>query len=118
MTAPRIFATAYDSLGLQVDRIGNAVADGAVALAALGVLQVITLVLPCLAIVLTASRIGRRARRRALRLGVGQRGADGVRRGRHARRGGLRRLDVVAQRRLRADPSRASAARCRRSRPR
>jgi putative peptide zinc metalloprotease protein len=61
MTAPRIFATAYDSLGLQVDRIGNAVADGAVALAALGVLQMVTLVLPCLAIVLTASRLGRRA---------------------------------------------------------
>ncbi len=61
LTAPRIFATAYDSLGLQVDRIGDAVADGAVALAAVGVLQVLTLVLPCLAIVLTATRIGRRA---------------------------------------------------------
>lgn len=61
LTAPRIFATAYDSLGLQIDRVGDAVADGAVALAALGVLQVITLVLPCLALVLTASRIGRRA---------------------------------------------------------
>ena len=61
LTAPRIFATAYDSLGLQIDRVGDAVADGAVALAALGVLQVITLVLPCLAIVLTATRIGRRA---------------------------------------------------------
>ena len=61
MSAPRIFATAYDSLGLQIDRVGDAVADGAVALAALGVLQVVTLVLPCLAIVLTASRIGRRA---------------------------------------------------------
>ena len=42
--APRMFATAYDSLGLQVDRVGDAIADGAVALAALGVLQVITLV--------------------------------------------------------------------------
>ncbi len=61
MAAPRIFATAYDSLGLQFDRVGDAVADGAVALAALAVLQVITLVLPCLAIILTASRIGRRA---------------------------------------------------------
>ncbi len=63
MSAPRIFATAYDSLGLQVDRIDDAVADGAVALAALGVLQVLTLVLPCAAIVLTASRIGRRTLR-------------------------------------------------------
>lgn len=61
LTAPRIFATAYDSFGLQIDRVGDAIADGAVALAALGVLQVITLVLPCLALVLTASRIGRRA---------------------------------------------------------
>jgi putative peptide zinc metalloprotease protein len=61
LTAPRIFATAYDSLGLQIDRVGDAVADGTVALAAVGVLQVITLVLPCLAIVLTATRIGRRA---------------------------------------------------------
>jgi putative peptide zinc metalloprotease protein len=61
LAAPRIFATAYDSLGLQIDRVGDAVADGTVALAAVGVLQVITLVLPCLAIALTASRIGRRA---------------------------------------------------------
>ena len=107
MSAPRIFATAYDSLGLQVDRIGDAVADGAVALAALGVLQVITLVLPCLAIVLTATRIGRR---RCAASSAGPRGAraDGVRHGRHARGGGLRRLDLVAQRRLRADPARGA----------
>jgi putative peptide zinc metalloprotease protein len=60
MSAPRIFATAYDSLGLQFDRLGAAVSDGAVALSAVGVLQVITLVLPCAALVLTALRIGRR----------------------------------------------------------
>ena len=60
MAAPRIFATAYDSFGLQADRVGDAVAEGAVALAALGVLQVLTLALPCLAIVLTATRLGRR----------------------------------------------------------
>ncbi|HUR84529.1 MAG TPA: hypothetical protein VMY78_04230 [Solirubrobacteraceae bacterium] len=61
VSAPRIFATAYDSLGLQYDRVSTAVSDGAVAVAALGVIQVLVLVLPCLAIVLTATRIGRRA---------------------------------------------------------
>ena len=74
LSAPRIFATAYDSLGLQVDRIGHAVEDGAVALAALGVLQVLTLVLPCLAIFLTASRIGRRAAGGLLRWASGSAG--------------------------------------------
>ena len=60
MAAPRIFATAYDSFGLQTDRVADAVSEGAVALATLGVLQVLLLVLPCLAIVLTATRLGRR----------------------------------------------------------
>ena len=60
VTAPRIFATAYDSLGLQADRIGDAVSDGAVALAALGSIQILALVLPCAAIVLTGLRIVRR----------------------------------------------------------
>ena len=58
--APRIFATAYDSAGLQLDRISAAVSDGAVALTALGALQLVTLVLPCAAIALTAVRLGRR----------------------------------------------------------
>jgi putative peptide zinc metalloprotease protein len=61
MVAPRIFATAYDSFGLQTDRVADAISDGAVALATLGVLQVLLLLLPCLAIVLTATRLGRRA---------------------------------------------------------
>ncbi len=58
--APRIFATAYDSLGLQIDRISAAVSDGAIALTALSALQILALLLPCLAIVLTAWRLGRR----------------------------------------------------------
>jgi putative peptide zinc metalloprotease protein len=61
LSAPRIFATAYDSLGLQSDRISTAVSDGAVAVAALGVVQVLALALPCAAIALTAWRIGRRS---------------------------------------------------------
>jgi putative peptide zinc metalloprotease protein len=61
LSVPRIFATAYDSAGLQIDRIGAAVADGAVALTALGVVQFVALVLPCAALTLTATRIGRRA---------------------------------------------------------
>ena len=60
IAAPRIFATAYDSFGLQTDRVADAISDGAVALATLGVLQVLLLALPCLAIVLTATRLGRR----------------------------------------------------------
>ena len=60
MVAPRIFATAYDSFGLQTDRVADAISDGAVALATVGVLQVLLLLLPCLAIVLTATRLGRR----------------------------------------------------------
>ena len=60
LSAPRIFATAYDSMGLQVDRIEAAVSDGAVALTALSALQIATLVLPCAALTLSALRIGRR----------------------------------------------------------
>ncbi len=104
MSAPRIFATAYDSFGLQADRIGDAVADGAVALAALGVLQA-----PHARPAMPGDRSDRVAHRppggeRALAVGGGERSADGVRGGRHAGRGGLRRVDLVAQRRLRADP--------------
>lgn len=61
VSAPRIFATAYDSFGLQSDRIADAVSDGAMAVAALGVVQILALALPCLAIVLSATRLGRRA---------------------------------------------------------
>lgn len=61
LSAPRIFATAYDSLGLQADRLSTAVSDGAAAAAALGCLQMLALVLPCAAIALTVGRIGRRS---------------------------------------------------------
>ena len=61
VSAPRLFATAYDSAGLQLDRIGDAISDGAVALTALGAVQLLALLLPCAAIVLTAWRLGRRS---------------------------------------------------------
>ncbi|MEA2286770.1 MAG: putative peptide zinc metalloprotease protein, partial [Solirubrobacteraceae bacterium] len=55
--APRAFATAYDSLGVQWDRVASA--SGLVAGAA-GTVQLATLVLPCLGMMLTSGRIGRR----------------------------------------------------------
>jgi putative peptide zinc metalloprotease protein len=55
--APRAFATAYDSFGVQWDRVASA--SGLVAGAA-GTVQLATLVLPCLGMMLTSGRIGRR----------------------------------------------------------
>jgi putative peptide zinc metalloprotease protein len=55
--APRMFATAYDSLGLQLDRIG---AKGDVATIALGAVQSLALVLPCAAVVVSLGRFGGR----------------------------------------------------------
>jgi putative peptide zinc metalloprotease protein len=55
--APRAFATAYDSAGVQWDRI--AAAPGLVAGAA-GLVQLALLVLPCLGMVMTSGRIGGR----------------------------------------------------------
>jgi putative peptide zinc metalloprotease protein len=60
MGAPRMFATAYDSLGLQVDRLGAAAGDGKFAVAALGVLQLLALILPCAALVVSLGRTGLR----------------------------------------------------------
>ncbi|MGH2969045.1 MAG: hypothetical protein ACRDK0_08265, partial [Solirubrobacteraceae bacterium] len=53
--APRAFATAYDSVGVQWDKV--AAADGAIPGAA-GVLQLAALVLPCAGIALTTGRVG------------------------------------------------------------
>jgi putative peptide zinc metalloprotease protein len=55
--APRAFATAYDSVGVQWDRIASA--SGLIAGAA-GAVQLATLVLPCAGMVLTSGRIGGR----------------------------------------------------------
>jgi putative peptide zinc metalloprotease protein len=56
MGAPRMFATAYDSMGLQLDRLGEA--SGAEL--AVGVLKVLALALPCLGIALSVGRLGLR----------------------------------------------------------
>jgi putative peptide zinc metalloprotease protein len=55
--SPRAFATAYDSFGVQWDRIASA--SGLIAGAA-GAVQLATLVLPCAGMVLTSGRIGGR----------------------------------------------------------
>ena len=60
--APRAFATAYDSAGVQWDRI--AAAPG-VAAAATGVVQLALLVLPSMGMVLTSGRVGGRVCRSA-----------------------------------------------------
>src|SRR3954447_20570251 len=84
--APRAFATAYDSAGVQWDRI--AAAPGPTAATA-GVVQLALLVLPCLGMVMTSGRVGGRVCRSAwcwsegepLRrgvLGVGSLGAVGL----------------------------------------
>jgi len=58
--APRAFATAYDSFGIQLDRIGAAAGDGAIPAVLGGVVQLLMLVLPVLGIALTTGRVGRR----------------------------------------------------------
>jgi len=59
--APRAFATAYDSLFVQLDRIGWALEGGKVPAAAGGVLQLAFLLLPLAGMVLTTGRVGRRS---------------------------------------------------------
>ena len=59
--APRVFATAWDSFFVQLDRASGAVADGD-ALGGLGAsVQMVALVLPALGLTLTSSRVLRRA---------------------------------------------------------
>jgi putative peptide zinc metalloprotease protein len=65
--APRMFATAYDSLGVQYDKVSAAVGDGAVASIASGSLQLLMLALPTFGLVLTFSRVGSRAGKGAWR---------------------------------------------------
>jgi putative peptide zinc metalloprotease protein len=60
--APRAFATAYDSLGVQWDKVAHA---GGLAAGVAGALQLGVLVLPCAGMVLTAGRVGGRVGRGA-----------------------------------------------------
>jgi putative peptide zinc metalloprotease protein len=59
--APRMLATAYDSLGVQYDKVSAAVSDGAAAGVASGSLQLLMLALPTAGLMLTFSRVGSRA---------------------------------------------------------
>jgi len=57
---PRIFATAWDSLGTQYDTVTKAMGKGDFIAAGVGILQSLILVLPLLGIVLSFGRLGRR----------------------------------------------------------
>jgi putative peptide zinc metalloprotease protein len=57
MGAPRMMATAWDSLGLQLDRIGAAHGVPAITL---GVMQLLALALPALAVIVNLGRTSRR----------------------------------------------------------
>jgi putative peptide zinc metalloprotease protein len=59
--APRAFATAYDSLAVQGDRVRTAFADDDIVGGLAGSLQVAALVTPCAGMTATAVRVGRRA---------------------------------------------------------
>jgi putative peptide zinc metalloprotease protein len=59
--APRLFATAYDSLGARYDEVAAALDGGAALSVASSSLQLLMLALPALGLALTFSRVGRRA---------------------------------------------------------
>jgi putative peptide zinc metalloprotease protein len=60
VSAPRIFATAWDSFGQQVDKVSKAFGDGDALGAIAGVLSTIFLVLPILGIVYSFVRLGKK----------------------------------------------------------
>lgn len=60
LSAPRVFATAYDSFGVQYDKVGSALDDGKGVNVSAGVLQMIAIGLPCLGMVFTTTRLGSR----------------------------------------------------------
>ena len=72
--APRLFATAYDSIGVQYDRVAAAVSDGAALGVASGSLQLLLLALPAAGLALTFTRVGTRAGLRAMRWSEGRPG--------------------------------------------
>ena len=60
LSAPRVFATAYDSVGVQWDKVSGALDDGKGVNVAAGVLQIAAVSLPCLGMVFTSGRLGSR----------------------------------------------------------
>jgi putative peptide zinc metalloprotease protein len=57
---PRIFATAWDSLGKQYDTVTDGLGDGKFFAAGIGIVQALILILPVLGITLSFGRLGRR----------------------------------------------------------
>ena len=55
-----MFATAYDSIGVQYDKIGTGLDDGKGFDVAAGVLQLVAITLPCLGMIFTSGRLGSR----------------------------------------------------------
>ena len=70
--APRIFATAWDSLGQQRDAVTKAMADGDLLAGLAGVLQALILVIPLAGLVLTGLRLARRGARWGVRTTSGR----------------------------------------------
>ena len=77
LAAPRIVATAYDSLGVLGDKFSSALDDGKIVNVAANGLQMVALVLPVAGMTATSGRLGRRAVGGAWRWSDG----DPVRRG-------------------------------------
>ena len=78
LVAPRMVATSWDALGLQVDRLGAAAGDGKLAVALLAVVQSISLALPVLGAALSVGRLGRRSAAGLARWGRGSVWRSGV----------------------------------------
>lgn len=57
---PRLFATAWDSLGKQYDTVTEGLGDGKFFAAGIGIVQALILILPLLGITLSFGRLGRR----------------------------------------------------------
>ncbi len=60
ISAPRVFATAYDSIGVQYDKVGVGLDDGKGFSVAAAVLQLVAITLPCLGMIFTSGRLGSR----------------------------------------------------------
>ena len=73
--APRVLATTYDSLGLQLDRVQSAHGPASMALSGF---QIIALVMPVAAMSLSLGRTGRRAGRGVTRWASGSRSRSAV----------------------------------------
>jgi putative peptide zinc metalloprotease protein len=59
--APRVFATAYDSLGVRYEQVSAALRANEITVASAGLLQIVALAAPCVGIVATTVRVGRRS---------------------------------------------------------